>query len=43
MKGELAGESVNYDTNTINQFKPQVQLIKKDTGFRSKSFVDFSF
>ena len=40
MKGELASESVNYDTDTINQFEPQVQLIKKDTpgeatGFRS--------
>ena len=31
IKGELASGTVNYDTKTMYQFEPQVQLIKKDT------------
>ena len=40
MKGELANETVNYDTKTIYQFEPELSLSKKDTpdertGYRS--------
>ena len=31
MKGELANETVNYDTKTIYQFEPELSLSKKDT------------
>ena len=40
MKGESASKSVNYDTKSMHQFEPQVQLIEEytpveTTGFRN--------
>ena len=31
MNGELASETVNYDTKTMYQIEPQLKLIKKYT------------